>query len=42
MLAMLRHFWASVVEAAHFAADVWHEARLLEHQAEDRYGPLGF
>lgn len=42
MIAVLQHFWASLVEAARFARDVWSEARALERKAEEHYGPLGF
>jgi len=42
MLAVLHHFLHSLAEAGRFALAVWREARALEHEAEERYGPLGF
>jgi len=42
MIAMIKHAYDSIVDAAKFAAAVWHDARALQAQAEEKYGHLGF
>jgi len=42
MIAIIKHAYDSVVDAAKFAAAVWHDARALQAEAEGKYGHLGF
>lgn len=42
MIAMIKHAYNSIVDAAKFAAAVWHDARALQAEAEGKYGHLGF
>ncbi len=42
MIAMIKHAYDAVVDAAKFAAAVWHDARAMQAQAEEKYGHLGF
>lgn len=42
MIALIKYAYEAVVDAARFAAAVWHDARTLQAQAEEKYGHLGF
>jgi hypothetical protein len=42
MIAIVKHFYDAVIDSAKFAAAVWHDARTMQAQAEEKYGHLGF
>ncbi|WP_274532960.1 hypothetical protein [Bosea sp. Root483D1] len=42
MIAIVKHAYDAVVDAAKFAAAVWNDARAMQAQAEEKYGHLGF
>ena len=42
MIATIQHAVASVLDLFRFFVAVWHDARQLQHDAEDKYGLLGF
>lgn len=42
MIAIVKHVYEWVVDSAKFAAAVWHDARSLQSEAEEKYGHLGF
>ncbi|WP_281270135.1 hypothetical protein [Bosea caraganae] len=42
MIAIIKHIFEWVVETAEFTSIVWHEARALQTEAEQKYGHLGF
>jgi len=42
MIAIIKHIAEQIVDAAKFAAAVWHDARSLQADAEKKYGYTGF
>lgn len=42
MIAMIKYAIEWVVDSAKFAAAVWHDARALQAEAEQKYGHIGF
>lgn len=42
MIALIKYAYDWIVDSAKFAAAVWHDARTLQVQAEEKYGHLGF
>ena len=42
MIATITNGFNSLVEFTRFMAEVWHDARTMQSEAEDRYGLLGF
>ncbi len=42
MVAILRHAYNWVVDSAHFASAVWHDARSMQAEAEAKYGHIAF
>lgn len=42
MIAIIQHAAASVVDFFRFVVAVWQDARAMQHDAEDKYGLLGF
>lgn len=42
MIAIVKHAYDLIVDSAKFAAAVWHDARVMQAQAEEKYGHLGF
>jgi formylglycine-generating enzyme required for sulfatase activity len=42
MIAILTSVWNWTVDTAHFASAVYRDARALQAEAEETYGPLGF
>ena len=42
MLAIVKHAYEWVADAAKFASAVWHDARSLQAETEAKYGHLGF
>ncbi|MEN5081142.1 hypothetical protein ABE438_01530 [Bosea sp. TWI1241] len=37
MIAIIKHAYERIADAVKFIADVWHDARSMQAQAEDRY-----
>ncbi|SEG07952.1 hypothetical protein [Bosea lathyri] len=42
MIAIIKHAYNSVADAAKFAAAVWHDARAMQADAEAKYGHSGY
>ncbi|WP_332696600.1 hypothetical protein [Bosea sp. (in: a-proteobacteria)] len=42
MIAIIKHAYDWVADAAKFAAAVWHDARVMQAQAEEKYGHIDF
>lgn len=42
MIAIVKHAYEWTLDAAKFAAAVWHDARAMQAEAEGKYGHLGF
>ena len=42
MIAIIKHIVEQIADAAKFTAAVWHDARTMQAQAEEKYGHLGF
>jgi hypothetical protein len=42
MIATITNGFNALVEFARFMVEVWHDARAMQNEAEDRYGLLGF
>lgn len=42
MIAIVKHVAEQIVDAAKFAAAVWHDARSLQAEAERKYGHIDF
>lgn len=42
MIAVIKHIVEQIADAAKFALAVWHDARSMQHDAEQKYGHLGF
>lgn len=42
MIALIASFWNWTVDTARFASAVWHDARAMQAEAEEKYGCLGF
>jgi hypothetical protein len=42
MIAIIKHVYEQIADAAKFAAAVWHDARSLQADAEKKYGYIGF
>lgn len=42
MIAILTHIWNWTVDTARFASAVYRDARTLQAEAEEIYGPIGF
>lgn len=42
MIAMIKYAYEWVVGSAKFASAVWHDARTMQAEAEQKYGHLGF
>ncbi|CAH1674969.1 conserved hypothetical protein [Hyphomicrobiales bacterium] len=42
MIATIKHIAEQIVDAAKFAAAVWHDARSLQAEAEAKYGHIDF
>lgn len=42
MIVIITNIVERVVDTAKFAAAVWHDARGLQREAEQKYGLLGF
>jgi hypothetical protein len=42
MIATITAGFAGIADFARFLRDVWHDARAMQDEAEDRYGLLGF
>lgn len=42
MIAMIATAWNWIIDTTHFAADVYHDARAMQAEAEEKYGSLGF
>ncbi|MGN6095505.1 MAG: hypothetical protein ACTHP8_04630 [Bosea sp. (in: a-proteobacteria)] len=42
MIAIIKHTVERIADAVKFAAAVWHDARGLQREAEQKYGLLGF
>lgn len=42
MIAFVKHVAEQIADAARFALAVWHDARSMQHEAEHKYGNLGF
>jgi hypothetical protein len=42
MIAIITNGFNALVEFARFMVEVWHDARTMQNEAEDRYGLMGF
>ena len=42
MIAIIKHVVEQIVDAAKFAAAVWHDARVMQARAEEKYGHFDF
>ncbi len=42
MIATFINAIQAVADFARFLADVWRDARVMQNEAEDRYGLMGF
>lgn len=42
MIAVIKYVYEWIADTAHFAAAVWHDARVMQAEAEEKYGHLGF
>ncbi|GAU83842.1 hypothetical protein [Bosea sp. BIWAKO-01] len=42
MIAIIKHAFEWVVDTAKFTAAVWHDARALQAEAEQKYGHIAF
>jgi len=42
MIAIIKHAFASIADAARFVSAVWHDARSMQAEAEAKYGHTGF
>lgn len=42
MIVIIKHIAERIVDAAKFAAAVWHDARSLQAEAEAKYGHIDF
>jgi hypothetical protein len=42
MIAIIKHLYNTVVDAARFTSAVWQDARAMQDEAEAKYGHLGF
>lgn len=42
MIAFVASVWNWTVDTAHFASAVWHDARAMQEEAEEKYSCLGF
>ncbi|CAM5765641.1 hypothetical protein [Bosea minatitlanensis] len=42
MIVIAKHIVERIVDAAKFAAAVWHDARSLQAEAEAKYGHIEF
>lgn len=42
MIAIVKHAFDWVVDAARFTSAVWHDARAMQAEAEAKYGHIGF
>lgn len=42
MIAFIASVWNWTADTARFASAVWHDARAMQAEAEEKYGSLGF
>ena len=42
MIAIIKHIYEQIADAAKFTAAVWHDARSLQAAAERKYGHIDF
>jgi hypothetical protein len=42
MIAMIKHVYETIIDAAKFTSAVWHDARAMQAEAEAKYGHIGF
>jgi hypothetical protein len=42
MIALITNAFNALVEFARFMVEVWHDARTMQNEVEDRYGLMGF
>jgi len=42
MIALIKYVYEWLTDTARFTAAVWHDARALQAEAEQKYGPMGF
>ena len=42
MIATIQHAFSSIADMFRFALAVWHDARAMQNDAEDKYGMIGF
>lgn len=42
MIAIIKHAIEWVVDAARFTSAVWHDARAMQAEAEQKYGHIDF
>jgi hypothetical protein len=42
MIAVIKYVYESIADAAKFAAAVWHDARVMQAKAEEKYGHIDF
>ncbi|WP_332687007.1 hypothetical protein [Bosea sp. (in: a-proteobacteria)] len=42
MIAIIKHIYEWTIDAAKFTSAVWHDARAMQAEAEEKYGHIAF
>ncbi len=42
MIATIKYIAEQMIETVKFVSAVWHDARSLQHETEQKYGHIGF